>query len=201
MARLSNGFRRCIRCKSPYQVGTSPVTRYCLQCYENPIRNKNGTRDCQVCGTPFSSVGKTPRAYCSNECSRVLLKRSRDTLRGRLRLALQKARYRREVEFDLDWLEEQWHRQEGKCHYTGWNMQLSGPLALKPTLERIDSSKPYLKDNVVLVCRQANWAKNNYTLQEFIDMCMAVASRYASLPSDSQTEKVDPEEDLHKERS
>jgi len=37
-----------------------------------------------------------------------------------------------------------------------------------PTLDRIDSSKGYIKENIQVICFKANRLKNNGTIQEFI---------------------------------
>jgi hypothetical protein len=90
-------------------------------------------------------------------------------------LCLQKARKRNTCTIDLEWLLSKWIKQKGLCFYTGWKMDLMGDKQLKPTLERLDSTKGYTKQNTVICCRQANWAKNDYLLSEFLNMCKAVS--------------------------
>jgi hypothetical protein len=62
------------------------------------------------------------------------------------------------------------------CRYTGQ------PLVLKPncqntaSLDRLDSSKGYSEDNVVLCSAWTNIMKGTLTVSQFIDMCRSVAS-------------------------
>jgi hypothetical protein len=62
-------------------------------------------------------------------------------------------------------------------------MQLTGPTALRPTIERLNSDLGYTPENVVIACRQANWAKNDYMLAEFLGLCRAVALQHPGEPN------------------
>jgi len=68
-----------------------------------------------------------------------------------------------------------WKKQDGKCCYSGRNMvynyskknyltQNYNPE--KASIDRIDSSKGYLKDNIVLCCARANTIKMDLSLDE-----------------------------------
>lgn len=97
--------------------------------------------------------------------------------------AKQSAR-RRGIGFTLttDDLARQFEAQDGFCSYTG------RLLGLKPrgrgatlsesrfvlSLERLDSSRPYEADNLVLVCLGVNYAKNTASVEEFVQMCLDV---------------------------
>lgn len=177
---LPKGQRRCTRCRQHFVVGTSPVTRYCLSCYETPKRAKNGQTHCTVCGVLFSSTKTTVRShFCSTVCANQHQRSQRDSLRGRLNLCLQKARKRRDCTLTIEWLLHQWDQQDGRCYYTGWQLELLGAPELRPTIERLASSVGYVPENVVICCKQANWAKNSYTLAQFLKMCLAVATKHA----------------------
>jgi hypothetical protein len=71
-----------------------------------------------------------------------------------------------------------WEKQDGKCFYTGLPMEVkagkgkNNPAAF--SIDRIDSSKGYTRDNVVLCRWDVNRAKNNYTLEHFKMLCKAV---------------------------
>jgi hypothetical protein len=43
------------------------------------------------------------------------------------------------------------------------------------SLDRIDSSKGYAKDNIQWVHTMVNMSKNRYNQQKFVEMCIAVA--------------------------
>jgi hypothetical protein len=45
-------------------------------------------------------------------------------------------------------------------------------------LDRVDSSKTHMLNNVVTCCKQCNYAKLDYTQEEFLDMCRRVAEKH-----------------------
>lgn len=80
-------------------------------------------------------------------------------------------------------LKKQWEKQNGKCPYTGWklktpkNTRESLPRTPdRASLDRIDSSKPYTKDNIQFVSLMAQYAKNTWDDQELKDFCEAVVN-------------------------
>ena len=94
-----------------------------------------------------------------------------------------KKRWGREVDFDRTYLLKLWEIQAGKCFYTGRPMTLNrgkmsdtDPFAL--SVDRIDSQKPYTKDNIVLASRWANFAKNNFDITQFKQLCLMVVKNF-----------------------
>lgn len=84
------------------------------------------------------------------------------------------------VELKLEDLKDQWNVQKGICPYTGWRMKIAecqSRKSLKKTpdrasLDRIDSSKGYVKGNIQFVSLIAQYAKNNwdgFVIFEFAD--------------------------------
>ena len=80
----------------------------------------------------------------------------------------------------LDDLKEQWEKQKGICPYTGIALKL--PQARKrqlmfemASLDRIDSSKLYEKNNVVFVSTPINLMKNSMTEEETVAYCKKIA--------------------------
>jgi hypothetical protein len=75
-------------------------------------------------------------------------------------------------DIDLNFLKELWHKQNGKCAYTGIDMKLprnchetvNSPM--RASLDRIDSSRGYFKDNVEFVCQFINLGKNTFSKKE-----------------------------------
>jgi hypothetical protein len=68
-------------------------------------------------------------------------------LRGRLNAG--------EHNITLEFIEELWQKQNGKCYYSNIEMQYNKN-EWKVSLERIDPSKGYTQDNVVLCCLELN---------------------------------------------
>jgi|SRR5882724_4659433 len=62
------------------------------------------------------------------------------------------------------------------CHYTGLPLVMEDKQPNTISLERLDSSKGYEQDNVVFCCSMINRMKLNYSKDEFVRMCKAVAS-------------------------
>ena len=92
---------------------------------------------------------------------------------------------RKSCEVTLQDLQEQWEKQSGKCPYTGWdlktpiNMSNVNQLPKTPdraSVDRIDSSKPYTKDNIQFVSMMAQFAKNSWGDEELFKFCEAVVN-------------------------
>jgi len=91
----------------------------------------------------------------------------------------------RECDIDLQYLKEVWEKQEGKCPYlkrklvlplTDQSHNKSNP-NLIASLDRIDSSKGYIKGNVQFISTTLNFAKNKYdekVLLNLIEMCFTL---------------------------
>lgn len=93
-----------------------------------------------------------------------------------------------ENDFNLDyqWVLEQRELQNNKCHYTGLDMVWSTGLIeevkrMNPfaaTVERLDSSRPYVKDNCVLACWRSNCFKGDGTYEEMIVFATSVLNKH-----------------------
>lgn len=71
-----------------------------------------------------------------------------------------------------EYLKQLWDSQHGICPYTGFDMELIGNSLNQASLDRIDSTKGYIKGNVEFVCLFINLAKNKFPkedVQEFIE--------------------------------
>ena len=80
-------------------------------------------------------------------------------------------------------LREQWEKQKGICPYTGWRLTLpeksSSKLRKAPdraSLDRIDSSKGYTKDNIQFVSLMAQYAKHDWNEVEVIKFFKSVSN-------------------------
>lgn len=88
------------------------------------------------------------------------------------------------VEITLEELKEQWEKQQGICPYTGWQLQTNQMSSQsykniktpdRASLDRVDSSKGYIKGNIQFIAFMANVAKNDFHEDELIRFCKAVA--------------------------
>lgn len=77
----------------------------------------------------------------------------------------------RACDFDVQYLKELWDTQHGVCPYTGFDMELSrkSNSLNQASLDRIDSTKEYLKGNVEFVCLFINLAKNKFSREDVVE--------------------------------
>ena len=94
---------------------------------------------------------------------------------ARLRNLCTKARNRdRDVEVDEFFLFEIWNNQKGRCAYSGIPLTTDSNCYNTVSLDRIDSSKDYLRSNVQLVCTAVNRMKQEYSEELFLHLCKSI---------------------------
>ena len=81
-----------------------------------------------------------------------------------------------EFDLDLTYMKQLWEEQQGKCAITKVDLKLENSYNknYQASLDRIDSSKGYVKGNVRYISVSVNWLKNNLDdnhLREFIQIC------------------------------
>ena len=99
---------------------------------------------------------------------------------------MNKARNRpQETDLDLPYLKTLWEKQEGCCALSGMPMKIPRTTRdfdsqkwdpWKPSLDRIDCSKGYLKGNVRFVTQIGNFARNGFTDEDVLRFCQAVVA-------------------------
>lgn len=84
---------------------------------------------------------------------------------------LKKAKRNRTLDFEItkDDLMDLWDAQDGKCAISNYPMKTVFNSLFAVSVDRIDSSLGYTKDNIQLVCQGINFAKNHYTNEEMIE--------------------------------
>jgi hypothetical protein len=108
------------------------------------------------------------------------------------RIQDQAKRRKKSCDLTLEQLDSIFEAQDGKCYYTGDILDInytSGYILKRSNLsiDRIDNSKGYTKDNIVLCTIRANVGRGTSTQEEFISMCRKVAAKY----SKSSREEID----------
>lgn len=77
----------------------------------------------------------------------------------------------RNLDFEItyEFIQKLWVNQNGLCYYTNVPMKLiarqKNPYQV--SIDRIDSSLGYTKENAVLCCQSINYMKNDYSLEDF----------------------------------
>jgi len=76
----------------------------------------------------------------------------------------------------FDYLADLLIEQDFKCALSGEDLDAS-QVVNNCSLDRIDSSKGYIEDNVQWVTSMVNMCKQSYTQEDFIQMCKKIANR------------------------
>ena len=106
------------------------------------------------------------------EFIRRINNRSKDNIKFQCNLTLQD-------------LKDVWDKQQGTCPYTGLILELpstkpyTNKLA-KASLDRIDSSKGYTKDNIQFLSPYINFMKSDLTQEEFHNLLFLIKERMQS---------------------
>lgn len=86
------------------------------------------------------------------------------------------------VEVTAQDLEAQWHRQKGICPYSGRTLTLPKTSAdvrnpnYNASVDRIDSSKGYVRGNIQWVLTAVNFMKQNVGHDDFLSLCREIVS-------------------------
>lgn len=100
----------------------------------------------------------------------------------------------RDYEFNLT-IEDGWElfqKQNGKCFYTGDDLILgvrNSKGGITASLDRLDNTKGYTKDNVVWCRKDVNIMKMAKTYEDFIECCRKIARNHKRPTSSSKIEK------------
>ena len=83
-------------------------------------------------------------------------------------------------EIGADIVADLYEAQGAKCALTGWDITFpeTGHAQLSSaSIDRVDSQFGYLPENIQLVDKRVNMMKQQYSQDEFIAVCLAVANR------------------------
>lgn len=148
---------------------------------------------CDICGKEFKHSSISIKKTCSKEC---LKKKHKTYIKKRrvsefdisLRFILYgiKSRSKKEgyeTNIDFKYLKELFNNQNGKCKRTGVNFDLTiycdNKLKRSPnsmSIDRIDNTKGYVKENIQLVCLMYNLCKNHWSEEEVLAFCKRVVN-------------------------
>ena len=86
------------------------------------------------------------------------------------------------TDLTLEYLANLWSAQQGRCPFTGWDLELplnahGWPAGVRPhsaSLDRIDALLGYVQGNVRFVSVMANYARNTFSDEDLRLFCSAV---------------------------
>lgn len=89
----------------------------------------------------------------------------------------------KDVGISMEDIRDQWIKQNGKCPYSGVKLTLEkhGDPIYQASLDRIDSSIGYLKDNIQFVSTPINYMKNTMSHDNTIKLCRIITDYHNSL--------------------
>lgn len=164
-----NGIKKCTKCHN-----TKPLTEF----YYHRTR-KHYMASCRECNNKKSQKYQTESNYRKTE-TYVFYQRAYEITRS--------AKNRKGGLEVMDGLKEHlielWTTQDKKCYYTGVEMSLTGSHNGDKnafSVDRIDSSKGYIKGNIVLCTFIVNKMKQDLTLNELYNMCDLIQKNIKSL--------------------
>ena len=92
---------------------------------------------------------------------------------------------RKNLDFDItkEYLRLLWDRQNGRCFWTQVPLLKGGAPKhpQKVSLDRIDPSKGYLKENIVLTCQFANLGKSDVDIRTFFGFLQVLRNTYMAV--------------------
>lgn len=100
---------------------------------------------------------------------------------SQFRYHLRKAKSRNEeFKLTLQDLKDVWDKQGGICPYTGikledYDYKPSSNSVYTASLDRIDSSKGYTKNNIQFVSKNINFMKNRLSHEETVEFCKIIS--------------------------
>jgi hypothetical protein len=89
--------------------------------------------------------------------------------RNKLKLGV----YTEEMDLDVKYLKELYSKQNEKCYWLGLSISQYNPPnhPFRPSVDRLDNSKGYTKDNIVINSLLANRARNTTSVEEWEVIC------------------------------
>ena len=169
----------------------------CCGCsYEKPLSEYNRNQKfgrhsfcSRSCAMKFLSNNRTQamKDYSNSEKNKQLLLNLNNTYYVRypekiFSYFLRNCRKRyKECTLTLSDLQAQWDKQNGICPYSGLKMTLEFGYMNSASLDRIDSSKGYMKNNIQFVVLPINYLKNSYSdldVKRFLKSISSYTSRF-----------------------
>jgi hypothetical protein len=150
-----DGYRVCVNCKEEKPI----------DCFYKNVTAKNGYGN--VCKPCDNKRTQDKEKRMANESVLYFIKR---LISGKKSATKEKRCF--DKDFDADFLYNLYLKQNGLCAITKekmTNIAGKGKVATNISIDRIDNSISYTRNNVQLVCYIVNIMKNSFTIDELKD--------------------------------
>ena len=186
-------------------IGRTAVTFICDECgkegikpkteYERNLRLGRKNYCCRECSIKGAAKTRTGKHYQRSKAQVEHIKsisnnRKDDFTPFRYTLRAVKRRFK-EVDIDLEYLKEIWEEQKGICPYTGLRLILPHDnnihdidLPHRASLDRINSSKGYVKGNIQYISTPINYMKSTMSDLETKRFLKEISSYTSSFRED-----------------
>jgi len=174
--KLLKEFKRCEK---------KEMKHFCNQSCSTSHRNKNMSEEFWKTIPSNTNIKK----YSGNRLTeytpfKIYLRKGRASI----------IKHKNDIDIDEKYLKELWNKQNGICPYTGIKMELMKTSSQnhklkslkKASLDRIDSSKGYIRGNVEFVCMAINNAKSNFKKEEMKSFIKEIISSHKNTISITQ---------------
>lgn len=184
------------------ETNKEELSSICRECEDKAILEENwkdGKLKCFICGEYLDEncFGNSEHYKYRNhkdkrctKCKTVQNKLARTNysdeqrldkiLRSRLDGALRRATKKNiPFEIGLDLIRDLWNKQEGKCAISSIDMTYeldSGRIYSNVSIDQINPSKGYTKDNIQLVCMSINQLKSDFDMATVLKICNGIIS-------------------------
>lgn len=158
---LISEYKICEKCREEKHISN----------FNNQPKKSDGYEsDCKTCKQKWKKEREAAR--CSTILGHLtfLYTKTRNTAKER----------NKEFDITLNDLVELYSKQAGLCAITKKKLTCgrNNPLGTTISIDRINSNKGYVKNNIQLVCARVNVIKSNMTKEELIAWCHEIINNY-----------------------
>ena len=135
-----------------------------LSCFGKDSTRVDGLKyKCKQCRKKLAKNSKANKYWKVNNWSKVLEVQCQKRAKEKGQVS----------EITEEFIKELYKKQNGKCFWFGVDLVPSSKkkYPFQPSIDRIDNKKGYLKNNVVLCCFSANFARNENSFDVFKEFC------------------------------
>lgn len=165
-----DGMKLCKKCAEYKPANTEYFLKdkkgyfypYCRECKKEYLKSRKNT-------TPLTKEELYERKLSKQKVARskkwanYLVDSSRNSAK----------RYGREFDIDVDYILDLYEKQNQKCYWYGIDLEPSpvSKYPAKPSIDRLDNNKGYVKGNIVISCMAANYGRNSCDVEVFKNFC------------------------------